>query len=61
MELNEEQIKNRGYQIGSKDRIKNSDQILNYFHRSISEIYFRVDPTANQVHSHILLTASISK
>lgn len=57
---NEEQIKKRGYLIGSDERLVTSFQIEELFDNSISKVYFRTDPENADAHSQIILTASVT-
>ncbi|MAZ46358.1 MAG: hypothetical protein CMM98_02125 [Rickettsiales bacterium] len=56
---NEEQIKKRGYLIGTKDRIINTQEIKDLFENSINQIYFETNPENKDLHSQIILTGSV--
>ena len=58
---NDEQIRDRGYLIGSEIKIKNTQDIEKLFGKKLNKIYFRVDPDRLDRHCQIVFTASVLK
>jgi len=56
---NEEQIRERGYLIGSEDRLENTAQILELFEDNVKNIYFETNPEDLRKHSQIICTGSV--
>jgi SAM-dependent methyltransferase len=56
---NEEQILQRGYLVGSEDRLESTAQILELFEDNVGRIYFETNPEDLGKHSQIICTGSV--